>query len=267
MNEHRPRKRYGQHFLHDANVLDKIIAAIQPQAGDQFVEIGPGQGALTRPLLDAGAQVDAIEIDRDLAAALPSQLQSERLKVHLCDALKFDFGQLAGSRLRLVGNLPYNISTPLLFHALASAALFRDIHVMLQKEVVDRMAATPGSRDYGRLSVALAARCEVEPLFSIRPGSFTPRPQVDSAFVRLTPAPERAALIDSQPHFDRLVARAFSMRRKQLANSLKGICSAARISELGIDPQRRPETLSASEFIRLANDYSQRMPEDTEQNV
>ncbi|HHQ13759.1 MAG TPA: 16S rRNA (adenine(1518)-N(6)/adenine(1519)-N(6))-dimethyltransferase RsmA [Chromatiales bacterium] len=264
MSEHRPRKRYGQHFLHDANVLHRIIAAIRPQPGDRFVEIGPGHGALTQPLLASGAQVDAIEIDRDLAAALPSRVPSERLQVHLSDALKFDFGQLAGTRLRLVGNLPYNISTPLLFHALASSALFRDIHVMLQKEVVDRMAAVPGSRDYGRLSVALAARCDVEPLFTIRPGSFTPRPQVDSALVRLKPAPERAALIDSQPHFDRLLARAFSMRRKQLANSLKGICSPTRLKALGIDPQRRPETLSADEFIQLANDYARQLPEDAQ---
>ena len=262
MNEHRPRKRYGQHFLHDTNVLDKIIAAVRPLPDDHFVEIGPGHGALTQSLLAGGARVDAIEIDRDLAAALPSRIASERLQVHLSDALKFDFSSLPDRGLRLIGNLPYNISTPLLFHALASSALFRDIHVMLQKEVVDRMAAAPGTRDYGRLSVALAARCEVEPLFTIRPGSFTPRPQVDSAFVRLTPVPERAAQIDSLSHFDKLLARAFSMRRKQLANSLKGICSFARIEALGIDPQRRPETLSAQEFVRLANDYARLMPED-----
>ncbi len=264
MNEHRPRKRYGQHFLHDANVLNRLVAAIRPQASDHFVEIGPGQGALTGPLLGSGARVDAIEIDRDLAGALPSRLPSTRLQVYQADALKFDFGQLADAGLRLVGNLPYNISTPLLFHALASGTLFRDIHVMLQKEVVDRMAATPGSRDYGRLSVALAARCQVEPLFTIRPGSFSPPPKVDSAFVRVTPAPERLALIDSQAHFDRLLARVFSMRRKQLVNSLKGICSAARIAALGIDPQNRPETLTADDFVRLANDYAQRGLQDAE---
>ena len=177
MTARRPRKYFGQHFLHDRNIIDKIIAAIAPKPGDHFVEIGPGQGALTRPLLEKGVTLDVIEIDHALADDLASE-QNPKLTVHRANALKFDFGQIAekASPIRLAGNLPYNISSPLLFHILASADLFQDLHVMLQKEVVSRMAASPGTKIYGRLTVALAARCIVEPLFDIKSGSFTPAP-------------------------------------------------------------------------------------------
>lgn len=252
MNHGPPRKRFGQHFLHDPGVLERIVDAIAPGPRDHVVEIGPGRGALTRPLLDRVARLDVIELDRDLAAHLRTDIDDSRLHVHQDDALRFDFTTL-GKNLRLVGNLPYNISTPLLFHLLGFSEAFRDLHVMLQKEVVDRMAAGPGGRDYGRLTVSLAARCRVEKLFLIRPGAFTPPPRVNSAFARLVPDPERRAQIDSEAIFDRIVATAFSMRRKRLSNSLKGEISAAEMEALGADPASRPETLDVDAFIRIAN--------------
>ena len=253
-----PRKRLGQHFLHDQNVLQKILEAIGPQADEHFVEIGPGRGALTGLLLDCGVRLDAIEIDRALAARLAAEFTTARLTVHHGDALKYDFAQLASRDLRLVGNLPYNISTPLLFHFLDYSQLFRDIHVMLQKEVVDRMAASAGSKTYGRLTVALAARCRVEPLFVIRPGSFRPPPQVDSAFVRLVPDATRFSRLDSPELFERVVNAAFSQRRKQLVNSLRTLITAEQLVGLGIDPSRRAETLTVDDYVRLANDCAAR---------
>lgn len=247
-----PRKRFGQHFLHDPGVLDRIVRSIAPAARDHLVEIGPGRGALTRPLLSRVARLDVVELDRDLAASLAAELQDPRLHVHQGDALRFDFSAL-GSDLRLVGNLPYNISTPLLFHLLGYSECFTDLHVMLQKEVVDRMVAAPGGRDYGRLTVSLAARCRVEKLFVIRPGAFTPPPRVDSAFARLVPEPGRRALIESETVFDRVVTQAFSQRRKRLSNSLKGLVDAASLEALGIDPGRRPETLDVGAFTKIAN--------------
>ncbi len=247
-----PRKRFGQHFLHDPGVLDRIVRSIAPAAHDHIVEIGPGRGALTRPLLSRVARLDVVELDRDLAASLAAELQDPRLHVHQGDALRFDFSAL-GSDLRLVGNLPYNISTPLLFHLLGYSECFTDLHVMLQKEVVDRMVAAPGGRDYGRLTVSLAARCRVEKLFVIRPGAFTPPPRVDSAFARLVPEPGRRALIESETVFDRVVTQAFSQRRKRLSNSLKGLVDAASLEALGIDPGRRPETLDVGAFTKIAN--------------
>ena len=253
-----PRKRLGQHFLHDQNILEKILRAISPTANEHFVEIGPGHGALTGPLLDCGVRVDAIELDRELAARLPGAFPASGLTVHQGDALKFDFAQLGRNDLRLVGNLPYNISTPLLFHALEYSNLFRDIHVMLQKEVVDRMTASPGSKSYGRLTVALAARCRVEGLFEIRPGSFRPPPQVDSAFVRLIPDADRLARLDSPHLYEQIVNAAFSQRRKQLVNSLRNIVTSQQLADLGIDPSRRAETLTVEDYVRLANDYAAR---------
>jgi 16S rRNA (adenine1518-N6/adenine1519-N6)-dimethyltransferase len=259
MSAHRPRKHFGQHFLRDANVVAKILAAIDPGPADHFVEIGPGHGALTRPLADAAGRLDVVEIDRDLAAALEREMTSTRLTVHVGDALRFDFSLLASgpASLRLVGNLPYNISTPLLFHFLAHAEWFRDAHVMLQKEVVDRMAASPGGKTYGRLSVSLAARCRIEPLFVVRPGSFTPAPRVDSAIVRLIPEPQRRARIVDERAFDRVVAQAFNQRRKRLANALRDLLPEDTIEMLGIDPGARAETLSVGEFIRLGNRYGE----------
>ncbi len=255
MKNHRPRKYFGQHFLHDRNIIDKILAGIAPRADEHFVEIGPGHGALTRPLLERVGRLDVIEIDRDLAAELTTEFTDPKFSIHVGDALKFDFAKLGAGDgvLRLVGNLPYNISTPLLFHILDHHRRFRDIHVMLQKEVVERMTAPPGNRTYGRLTVSLAARCRVESLFVVRPGSFTPAPRVDSAVARLIPDPERRAEIIDEAVFDRVVAQAFNQRRKRLANALRSIITESQIEALGIDPGARAETLDIDAFIRLGN--------------
>ena len=258
MSKHRPRKYFGQHFLHDRNIIDKILAGITPHADEHFVEIGPGQGALTRPLLARVGRLDVIEIDRDLAAGLAAEITDVKFAMHVGDALKFDFAKLGAENagLRLVGNLPYNISTPLLFHILDHHRRFHDIHVMLQKEVVDRMTAPPGNRTYGRLTVSLAARCRVESLFVVKPGSFTPPPRVDSAVARLTPDPERRATITDEAAFDRVVAMAFNQRRKRLANTLRSIIPEAQIEDLGIDPGLRAEKLDVEAFIRLGNQFA-----------
>ena len=255
MSGPRARKYFGQHFLHDRNIIENILAAIAPKPDQFFVEIGPGRGALTVPLLQRCAKIDVIEIDNDLAEKMKVELEDPRLTVHQGDALKFSFETLktSNSRMRLVGNLPYNISSPLLFHILNSGDLFDDVHVMLQKEVVARMAATPGNKIYGRLTVALAARCNVEPLFNIKPGSFTPPPRVDSTFVRLTPNAAQRARIDNEIAFDRIIRQAFNMRRKRLANALRGLVTEAQISALGIDPNVRAEQLHVDSFIALGN--------------
>jgi len=254
----RPRKHFGQHFLHDQNIIQKIIDAIAPQPTDCFVEIGPGQGALTRPLLERVAKLDVIEIDYDLARVLADDATNSRLTVHQADALKFDFRQIGAPHggLRLAGNLPYNISSPLLFHILNYGELFRDVHVMLQKEVVERMTAKPGNKIYGRLTVALAARCKVESLFDIRPGSFRPAPRVNSSFVRLRPDAQQLARIDNTALFDQLLRQAFNMRRKRLANALKGLISETEIKSLGIDPNLRAEQITVDEFIQLGNCFA-----------
>lgn len=259
MNAHRPRKHFGQHFLHDRNIVVKILAAIEPGPADHFVEIGPGRGALTRPLSQVAGRLDVIEIDRDLAATLEREIRSPGLTVHVGDALRFDFADLAAgpASLRLVGNLPYNISTPLLFRFLEYGEWFRDAHVMLQKEVVERMTADPGGKTYGRLSVSLAARCRVESLFTVRPGSFAPPPKVDSAVARLIPDPQRRARIVDERAFDRVVAQAFNQRRKRLANALRGLLPEQTIETLGIDPGVRAEALSVDEFVRLGNRYAE----------
>ena len=266
MNEHRPRRHFGQNFLHDRNIIAKILAAVAPRPDDHFVEIGPGHGALTRPLLEQVARLDVVEIDRDLAAAIERDLDDPRLTVHRADALKFDFATIAPGpvSLRLIGNLPYNISTPLLFRFLDQSSLFRDAHVMLQKEVVERMAAAPGNKTYGRLSVSLAARCRVESLFIVRPGSFTPTPRVDSAVARLTPDPDRRARIIDEKAFSRIVAQAFNQRRKRLANALRNMLSEAQIESIGVDPGTRAETLDVDAYIRLGNAFAEigRMAED-----
>lgn len=250
----RPRKRFGQHFLRDPNVIHRIVAAIAPRPGEHFVEIGPGEGVLTRPLLAAGCRLDAVEIDRDLAAALPERCPGA-LTVHAADALDFDFAALAAApaELRLAGNLPYNISTPLLFHLLAARDAFRDLHVMLQKEVGDRMAAAAGDEAYGRLTVALAARCRVERLFPVRPGSFWPPPKVDSVVLRLVPHAGNPLGITDFAAFDTVVARAFGQRRKQLGTSLRPLLDEAAIRACGIDPALRPERLPPAGFAALAN--------------
>jgi 16S rRNA (adenine1518-N6/adenine1519-N6)-dimethyltransferase len=254
----KPRKYFGQHFLHDRNIIDKIIATMAPGSDDAFIEIGPGRGALTRPLLPHAGRLDAIEIDYDLADSLEQEITDPRFTVHRADALKFDFTSLrpAPNKFRLVGNLPYNISSPLLFHFLRQAELFQDIHVMLQKEVVDRMCADSGNRTYGRLTVALAARCRIESLFDIRPGSFTPPPKVDSGFVRLVPDAARRGMIQNEKAFDRLINQAFSMRRKRISNALKGLVAGEDFAAAGIDPGWRAEQIDVDGFIRLANIFA-----------
>jgi len=262
MNPHNPRKRVGQHFLHDPNVIRRIVQVIQPQPGETLVEIGPGQGALTRPLLAAAGRLQVVELDRDLVAALRAEYgQDGPLTVHAGDALRFDFAALAGDneRLRVVGNLPYNISTPLIFHLLSQAAQIKDMVFMLQKEVVDRLAAAPDSKDYGRLSVMVQTYCEVDALFEVGPGAFQPPPKVYSAVVALRP--RTRPLLDSSPAVHaRLVAQAFAQRRKTLRNTLKGLLDEADICAAGVDPSVRAETLSLQTFAALAAQLQQRMP-------
>ena len=248
------RKHLGQHFLTDGNVIRKIIDAIAPKSGEHFVEIGPGHGAITLPLLAAGVRLDAIEIDRELARELPGRVNSASCTVHGGDALRFDFRRLvaAGERLRLAANLPYNISTPLLFHLLGQGPLFSDLHVMLQKEVGERMVAAHGSRIYGRLTISIALRCVVARLFAIQPGSFRPPPQVDSVFLRLTPHATPLADPQTLASADRLAAQAFTMRRKRLSNGLRGLLTPEQIRSAGVDDGDRPEALPPPAWLRLA---------------
>ena len=252
------RKRFGQHFLHDPGVIRRIVDAVAPQPGDRIVEIGPGRGALTWPLLERAGRLDVIEIDRDLALSLKSDARAAGLVVHVENALRTDFGRLrgAGEALRVIGNLPYNISTPLMFHLLAQRSAIADMVFMLQKEVVDRMGAPPGGKDYGRLTVMLAAVAEVLPLFDVGPGAFHPRPKVWSALVRLRPSQSPRFETGREGALRTVTTAAFSHRRKTLRNSLKGLLAAADIEACGIDPQLRPETLAPAQFGQLAAQYS-----------
>ncbi len=252
---HRARKRFGQNFLHDPGIIGRIIASINPKPGDNLIEIGPGQGAITFPLLNLCQAMQVVELDRDLIAILNETKPADTtLTIHNQDALKTDFCQLAGERpARVIGNLPYNISTPLLFHLLTQAQCIEDMHFMLQKEVVDRMAAGPGDNNYGRLSVMLQYHCDVESLFTIGPGAFNPAPKVDSAFVRLIPHAQPPVTINSYRNFEALVKQAFSQRRKTLRNNLKPLLSGDQIAALDIDPGIRAEQLSLAQFARLAN--------------
>jgi 16S rRNA (adenine1518-N6/adenine1519-N6)-dimethyltransferase len=248
----RARKRFGQHFLHDQGVLHRIVDAVNPATGEHLVEIGPGAGALTAHLLERVAMLDAVEIDRDLTAALRERWP-DRLRLHAGDALEFDFTALAGTlggRLRLVGNLPYNISTPLLFHFLQHRQCIVDLHVMLQKEVIDRIAAEPDSDDYGRLTVMLAPWLDVEKLFDVGPGAFTPPPRVWSAVARLKVRQTPAFEVPAQ--YGAIVAQAFSQRRKTLRNSLKGRLADGAWQLAAVDPGARPETLTPAQFAALA---------------
>ena len=252
---HRPRKRFGQNFLHDRGVIGRIVAAVDPRPGDALVEIGPGEGALTRPLLAAAGRLTVVELDRDLAGRLAAWPEAAGpLKVIQADALKLDLAALApdGQRLRLVGNLPYNVSTPLLFSFLARAAAIRDMHFMLQREVVARMAAGPGGRDYGRLTVMLAAACRVEPLFDVGPGAFRPAPKVWSSVVRLVPWETPPFPVPDALRFAAVVRAAFSQRRKTLRNALAGLVTEAGFRAAGVDPGARAETLPPARFAALA---------------
>ena len=254
MEAHRARKRFGQHFLHDANVIAKIVRAIAPKTGETVAEIGPGLGALTKPLLDAAGKLQVIELDRDVIPHLLKACgDSPALTIHQADALSFDYRALkpAEGKLRLCGNLPYNISTPLLFHLLEQSDAIADMHFMLQKEVVQRICAEPDSEHYGRLTVAIAARAAAVSLFEIGPGAFRPPPKVDSAVVRLTPRPPPFVIADLA-RFDEVVKRAFAQRRKTLNNTLKGLLSTEQIRAAGIDPGARAEQLAPVDFARLA---------------
>jgi len=251
----RARKRFGQHFLHDPGVLRRIVAAVDPRPGERIVEIGPGQGALTLPLLERCGRVEAIEIDRDLATLLAARAEGRgELLIHRADVLEVDFKALhgGGAKLRVCGNLPYNISTPLLFHLLESRDVIADMHFMLQKEVVDRIVAPPGGKSYGRLTVMLAAACSAEALFHVGRGAFQPPPAVDSTVVRLVPHAGDPFPLPDPARFARLVAAAFSMRRKTLRNSLRGLVDAGQFAAAGIEASLRPETLAPAEFARLA---------------
>ncbi len=260
MAEHVARKRFGQNFLHDQNVIGKIVAAINPQPTDNLVEIGPGQGALTCQLLPKLKQMHAIELDRDLIPIVEEQCRTiGNLTIHSSDVLRFDFDTLfkPDQPLRVVGNLPYNISTPLIFHLLEHRSLLKDMHFMLQKEVVDRLAAPPNSGTYGRLSVMVQRHCKVEPLFTIGPGAFNPPPKVHSSVVRLIPWDTPPVEIHSDQHFTELVTAAFAQRRKTLRNSLKKWVTPEQFEAATIDPTRRAETLSLQEFAALSNCCSQ----------
>ena len=249
LSRHQPRKRFGQHFLVDTGVLDAIVSAIDPRPGQPLVEIGPGLGALTRPLLERCERLTVVELDRDLAAKLR---RNPALDVIEADVLTVDFAALAearDARLRVVGNLPYNISTPILFHLLAAASRIEDQHFMLQREVVDRMAAAPGNKDYGRLSVMLQWRYHVEPLFEVPPEAFDPPPRVDSAVVRMVPWPAQADVAPDR--LGALVASAFSQRRKLLRHSL-GRWLEAQGYAGSFDLQRRAEEVPVAEFLALA---------------
>jgi 16S rRNA (adenine1518-N6/adenine1519-N6)-dimethyltransferase len=250
---HVPRKRFGQHFLRDAGVARRIVDSLDPDAGLPVFEIGPGRGALTAPLLQRLDELHVIEIDRDLAAYLESRFGGDgRLRLHCEDALRFDFCAAAPGPIQVVGNLPYNISTPLLFHLLGQLDCIACMVFMLQKEVAGRLAAAPGGRDYGRLSVMVQARCAVESLFTVGPAAFTPPPRVDSAVIRLTPSAEAPVIADREL-FAVLVRTAFSHRRKTLRNALQGLVDAAGFEALGIPPGARPEELPVASFAALAN--------------
>lgn len=250
------KKQLGQHFLHDRSYIEKIVLAVDPRPGDRLVEIGPGQGAITFPLLDRHGELTVIEFDRDLIFPLTEAARSHgTLEVIHRDVLAVDFTALAhnGGPIRLVGNLPYNLSSPILFHALEHAAAIRDMTFMLQKEVVDRMAAGPGSKVYGRLSVMLQAYCQVVPLFDVPPGAFRPPPKVDSAVVRMVPKPAGEIGVRDPKRFEEVVRAAFGQRRKTLRNALSGVCDAARIEAVGLRPDARAEQVEVADFVKLAN--------------
>lgn len=252
--KHIPRKRFGQNFLKDQSVLDDIVSAIAPRPTDRMLEIGPGMGAMTENLIPHLSRMDVIELDRDLVVYLKKRFPENKLTIHQGDALTFDFrtvGASSDNKWRIVGNLPYNISSPLLFHLMNFASCIEDQHFMLQREVVERMVAEPGSKAYGRLSVMLQWQYDMELLFIVPPTAFDPMPKVDSAIVRMIPreTPEACSL----DALEKTVTQAFSQRRKMLRNNLAPLFTESRLIELDIDPTRRPEDLTVEQFIRLAN--------------
>lgn len=252
---HFPRKRFGQNFLHDKNVINKIITAIAPQSTDHLVEIGPGQGALTTEILPLVESLDVIELDRDLIPYLTALGESlGDLKIYQGDILKFDLAKLIVNEqpLRIFGNLPYNISTPLIFHLLDYIKIIKDMHFMLQKEVAERLVAAPGTEHYSRLSVMIQYHCQAQLLFAVGPKSFTPAPKVDSAFIRLLPMKPVVSATNIEI-LQQVVREAFSQRRKMLHNSLKNLVSAAQLESLGISPNERPEQIAVADFVRISN--------------
>jgi 16S rRNA (adenine1518-N6/adenine1519-N6)-dimethyltransferase len=258
MAKHRARKRFGQHFLNDPAIIDAIIRAIHPTGDDVVVEIGPGQGAITHALARLAGHLHAVELDRDLVARLRNQYGDRpNVTVHEADALRFDFAAL-GDRIRIVGNLPYNISTPLLFHLLKFRDHIVDMHFMLQKEIVDRMAATPGSKAYGRLGIMLGCHLQIESLFDVPREAFDPPPKVTSAVVRLDPLSPGTFDIKDEAGLSMLVSTAFMQRRKTLRNSLKRSVEATDFEAVGIDPGLRPEQVSIADYVRLSNHLRQK---------
>ncbi len=262
---HRARKRFGQNFLHDEFVINDIVDAINPQPNEALIEIGPGLAALTQPVVDRIDHLTVVELDRDLADRLENNpFLSSKLNVYRGDALKTDFRQFYQTeKLRIFGNLPYNISTPIIFHLLEQIDIIGDMHFMLQKEVVERLAAAPGSKAYGRISVAIQQACAVEPVLLVPPGAFTPPPKVESAVVRLVPYAESPYPVDDRKALQKVCLIAFNQRRKTIRNNLKKLIDDTQLEALGIDPNARPETLSVADYCRLANWYSeqQRMHE------
>lgn len=264
--QHQPRKRFGQNFLHDASVIEKIIRAVSATPEDNLIEIGPGMGAITERLLeDAGGKLDVIELDRDLISVLRTKFFNyPDFTIHEGDALRFDYRQLLqpGKKMRLVGNLPYNISTPLIFHLLSYRENVQDMHFMLQKEVVERMAAGPDDKAYGKLSVMTQYHCRVVPLFIVPPGAFTPRPKVESAIVRLLPHEIMPLAAKDEKLLRRVVQSAFNMRRKTLRNSLADHIDADGLVRLGVDPKLRAENISLAEYVKISDDCFDRMAAD-----
>jgi len=251
----RAKKRLGQHFLHDPGTIARIVQAVSPRPGQRIVEIGPGRGAITLPLLEAAGRIDVVEVDADVIPMLEARCAGRGdLRVHVADALQFDLCALRGTgdRLRLVGNLPYNVSTPLLFHFVEQLDAIEDMHLMLQKEVVARIAAQPGSRDYGRLTVMLAPKVSVQRLFDIGTGAFSPPPRVVSSFFALRPHREPPFPVGDPRSYARVVSAAFGQRRKTLRNSLAGVLNARAIEAAGVDPGARAQTLTPQQFAALA---------------
>lgn len=254
---HKARKRFGQNFLHDEAIIDNIVSAINPQPDDFVVEIGPGLGAITAELIAKLARLHVVELDKDLIPFLIAKFEhTGKLTIHQADALSFDFAGLLEQnpqrKLRIVGNLPYNISTPLIFHLIDQADAVLDMHFMLQKEVVERLAAGVGEKAYGRLGIMVQYHCLVEPLFDVPPESFNPPPKVDSAIVRLTPYNDKPVTTSNPKRLQQLVTQAFSMRRKTLRNALKKLVTEEQICAAGIDPQQRPEQVSLAQYAALA---------------
>ncbi|MGR9106540.1 MAG: 16S rRNA (adenine(1518)-N(6)/adenine(1519)-N(6))-dimethyltransferase RsmA [Gammaproteobacteria bacterium] len=261
MARHRPRKRFGQNFLEDSSVIAQLLTAINPQPNEHLVEIGPGTGALTEPLLARCDHLDVVEIDRDLAAFLKSRFaHAKNLNVHCADALDVNFAEFpeSGKKIRVIGNLPYNISTPLLFHLLDQRSPIQDMHFMLQKEVVERICASPGTKDFGKLSIMLQLVLETEKCFEVSARSFRPMPKVDSAFIRLIPRPSPLHAVTDIELFRTLVTQAFSRRRKTLKNALCGLLSAEDIASLDVNPTARPENIEIADFARLSNLFAER---------